>query len=142
MAKSPFDIFGTEPSLETLGVNIDFGSFYFKVARAGGANTSFREVIRSKLQPYQRAIELGEMDEKVADKLTAEAFAETVMLGWGSTEFGEGKIPGKDGKPIAYSVEAAKKLLTDLPELMKDLMAQAQKLSNFRAAAADADAKN
>lgn len=142
MSKSPYDIFGTDPSLEVTGIRIDYGSFYFQIARAGGENTKFRTIVREKMAPYQRAIELGEMDEKVALKVTGEAFAESVVLGWGSPEFGEGKVPGRDGKPVDFSVEACKQMFADLPEMLDDLMKQATKLANFRKAAAADDAGN
>jgi hypothetical protein len=145
MAKSPYDVFETDESLEREGIIVDYGDFYFKVARAGGANTKFREHVRAKLAPYQRAIELGEMSEELAQRLTGESFAETVVITWGVTVNGkrkDGAIPGRDGKPVAFSVEACKQLFRDLPAQLDDLMSQSTKLANFRKVNAKDDAGN
>lgn len=147
MSASPFDVFSTEPSLEVTGIIIDYGRFYFKIARAGGSNAAFAKAMRDKFAPYTRAIELGEMDTKIGDRLTAEAFAETIVLGWGYVDDAgkkhDGTILGKDGKEqIKFSVDAAKRLFADLPELFKDLLKEAQKLANFRRTDVEVAAKN
>ena len=153
--KSPFDVFGTEPTLEQTGIRIDYGSYYFLIGRAGGANTKFSDAVRAKFRPYQRALDLGEMDDKVSNRLTAEAFAETVVLGWGTPDpieggtaeenegrFGAGLMIGQDGAAIPFSVDAVKAMLTALPDLTMDLIKESQKIANFRKVVASDDAKN
>jgi len=157
MAKSPFSVFGTEPTLEQTGIRIDYGSFYFHIARAGGTNAKFSEAVRAKFRPFQRAVDLGEMDEKVSNRLTAEAFAETVVLGWGTPapdptktdeenkedgRFGDGFMIGADGVAIPFSIDAVNTMLTSLPDLTMDLIKESQKIANFRKVVATDDAKN
>jgi len=139
---SPYALFETDKKVEQEGVRIDYGPFYFQVARAGGSNTRFRDVLRQRLAPHKRAMATETMSEDLADKITLDVFAETVVLGWGSVEFGEGKIAGRDGKPIDFGPEAVKQLFKDLPDLARDVMAQAQSVGLFRAVVAEVDAGN
>jgi len=146
---SPFAQFETDPELERSGLRIDYGKFYFQIARAGGANTRFRDVLRAKMEPHRRALATETMDDELADKLAIEAFAETTVLGWGHTvkEDGvevdhRGKIVWRDGSLRDYSVEAVKELFSLLPDLARDVMGQAQRTALFRRSLAEIDAKN
>lgn len=139
---SPYALFETDKSIEQAGVRIDYGPFYFQVARAGGANTRFRDTLRNRMAPHKRALATETMSDDLADKISTEVFAETVVLGWGSVEFGEGKIAGRDGKAVPFSSDAVKQLFKDLPDLARDVMQQAQTTALFRTAIAEVDAKN
>lgn len=142
---NPWAMFQTNAVAEQKGIRIDYGAFYFTVARAGGSNDKFKAKVRELMRPYERAIELGEMDDKVASKLAAEAFAETVVLGWGSVVDGkdvEGVLTKPNGDKVEFSVDAVKDLFAELPELFTDLMQQANKPQNFRRVAQEVDAKN
>jgi hypothetical protein len=141
-ANSPYAMFETDDGVEQAGVLIEYGPFYFRVARAGGSNTRYRDQLRDRLRPHRRALATETMNEDLANRIIRDVFAETVVLGWGSEEHGEGKIAGRDGKPIDFSVEAVKALFKDLPELAGDVMDQATKFNNFRAVIAEIDAKN
>lgn len=141
-AASPYAMFETDKKVEQEGVRIDYGPFYFQVARAGGANTRFRDVLRSRMAPHKRALATETMSDDLADKISIDVFAETVVLGWGSEEFGEGRIAGRDGEPIDFGTDAVKQLFKDLPDLARDIMQQAQSAALFRAAIADLDAGN
>lgn len=139
---SIYDLFETDKDIEQKGVRLDYGPMYFQVARAGGANTRFRDVLRQRLQPHKRAMATETMSDELADRIGMDVFCETVVLGWGSPQFGDGKIAGKDGKPVEFSVEALKQLFKDLPDLARDVMAQAQSFALFRTVVADIDAGN
>ena len=139
---SPYAMFQTDEAVEQAGVTIEYGPFYFKVARAGGANNRYRDTLRERLRPHMRALNNGVMNDELANRIYRDVFAETVVLGWGSEAHGEGKIAGPDGKPIEFSADAVKQLFKDLPDLASDLMQQAQSFNNFRAAIAELDAKN
>jgi hypothetical protein len=145
LTKTAWDLFGTDKKLETAGIRIEYGSFYVVIARAGGDNTKFNELMRDKLRPYARAIELGEMDEDVATRLTGDAFAEAIVQTWGSIVDGDdvpGKFPRPDGSALDFSVDNVKLVFKELPEFLTDLMQQASKCANFRKLDARADAKN
>ena len=148
-ANSPFAMFETDAELERTGIRLDYGTFYFQVARAGGGNTRFRDNFRAKMAPHQRALATETMSDDLADRISVEAFAETVILGWGHTVKKDGvdvDVPGmivwRDGVLKAFSVEAVKELFKMLPDLARDVMAQAQKTALFRRSLAEADAGN
>jgi len=65
----------------------------------------------------------------------AEVYAETVLLGWTG-------VADENGTPLPFTKENCVKLLTDLPDLFRDIQEQAQRVANFRAADLEADAKN
>lgn len=140
--KTIFDLFETDTSVEQEGLRLDYGPVWFKVARAGGANTRYRDVLRQRMAPHKRALATETMSDELAEKIIKDVFAETVILDWGSPKFGEGKIEGKDGKPIDFSADAVKELFKTLPDLASDVMQQAQSVALFRKAVADIDAGN
>lgn len=146
---SPYALFETDKAVEQNGVRIDYGPFYFQVARAGGANTRFRDTLRARMAPHKRAVATETMSDDLADKISIDVFAETVVLGFGRTKIVEGKevdepgvITGRDGKDVLFTPEAVKQLFRDLPDLARDIMQQAQSVALFRSTIADIDAKN
>jgi hypothetical protein len=141
-AQSPYALFGTDQNMEKKGIVLDYGGFSIRIARAGGSNKSFAKALELKLKPYRRAMQTDTMDEAVADKLMKEAYAEQVVLGWASTAYGEGKIPGKDGQAVAFTKEACIQLFSDLPDLYADIREQAQRAVLFKSEETELDAKN
>lgn len=139
---SPYALFETDPTIEQAGIKLDYGKFYFQVARAGGANTRFRDVLRQRMAPHKRALATETMSEDLADKITLDVFAETVVLGWGSEKHGDGKMVARDGSALEFSQENVKQLFKDLPDLARDVMQQAQSTALFRAVVAEIDAGN
>jgi hypothetical protein len=148
MSKDLYDLFDTDPSLEAAGVRIYYGEdIYLDVARAGGNNKRFARRLEALMKPYRRNIQMDAMDEEVARGLLIQAFAETVVTGWGSKAQGDGKFPfrDKDSKETVYldfTVDNVKKVFTRLPNLFDDVRAQSATISLFRSEEAEADAKN
>lgn len=140
--KSPFDFFEMDEVRETDGVVIDYGPFWFKIGRLDRAGTPFARFMTEKMRPYTRAIQLGEMDAKVAEALTREGFAKHLVYAWGSKAFGDGKIAGKDKKPLDFSPENVEELFKQLPALFEDLLGEAKKADNFRKTRTEIDAGN
>lgn len=139
---NPFDMFGTDQDLEQRGVRIDYGAFWFQVARIDAPNSKFSVALRDRLKPYRRAIELGEMDEKVAERISTETFAETAVTAWGSTAHGDGKMVGRNNEALEFSSENVAMVLKGAPDLFKDLLVQARDLTHYRRIAAEEDAGN
>ena len=133
--------FQTDRHLETDGVDVVYGKnsagepITFRIARSGGANTEYRRVLDLKTKPYRRQLQNGTVDVAILEDLVLQTFAETVVLGWSGVEDAE-------GNPLAYSKEAALKLMQDLPELYQDLLEVSQRASTFRQEEREADAKN
>lgn len=133
---SIYDQFQTDAEHETKGIEIDYGDGgVFRIKRAGGANNEFAKALEARTRPYRRQIEMGTIDQKVADKLLIETFVDTVLITW------EG-VKDREGKDIKYSKEAAVKLFTDLPELFVDIREKAMNVANFLIGNVEDDAKN
>lgn len=129
-------MFATDKKAETeQGITLDYGSFKIRIVRAGGANRKYAETLNRKLKPYRRQLENDTIDGEVALKAMAEVYADTVIIGW------EG-ITGPDGQPLDYCRNNVIKLLTDLPDLFRDIQEQANKAALFRAQEREEEAKN
>jgi hypothetical protein len=114
------------------------------VARAGGSNDKFSKSLEVKYRPYRTQIDNETMDEKVAERLLAEAFAETIVMGWaGVSSLDVGLTQeGEELYEVKFSVENCVKLFTNLPEHFRDVRTQAMKFANYRRAELDFDIKN
>jgi hypothetical protein len=149
---SPYKLFGTKPDLEVAGIVIKYGDeAWFKIARSGGGNKRYLTQMTERLKPYRRQIQTETMDEKLADRIVMEVFVDTVLLDWGSyaperDAAGEAVIQpwieGPDGAHLPFNRENALKVLTDLPELFRELRAESERLANFVAVTKEEDAKN
>lgn len=139
---NPFAMFQTDEALEAAGVTIDYGAFWFKIARAGGGNKRFARILTAKMKPYRRLIQEDRMPEDMAQKLLHEAVANGIVLDWGSEAHGPGNMIGKDGEAIPFSESALVALFQALPDLFADLYQQANKVALFRAGEEETDAGN
>lgn len=138
---SLYNTFETDKSLERDGIVLDYGfnsknqPIQIRIARAGGANTKFAKVLEQKMKPYKRAIANDTMDNKVAEKLLVEAYADAVVLGWEGVE-------DREGSPLEYNRDNVVKVLTDLPDLFIDIQQQSQKSALYRAELREAEQGN
>ncbi len=138
---SLYKLFKTNENLETEGVWIEYGAnekgepVRIKIARAGGHNVEFAKALEKATRPYRRAIQTGTLDNKTADRLYKEVFADTVVLGWVN-------VDGPDGKPLEFTRENVLKLFEDLPDLFADLREQANNMALFRDETREADLGN
>ena len=134
--KGPYELFKTDEDIENKGVSLNYGNFKIVVARAGGSNKKYLNLLEAKLRPYRRQIQTGTLDQETDVRVLAEVYAETVVLGW------EG-VTNEDGESIPFTKPNIIKLLTELPDLFADLRAQANNVSLFRSEdAREEDAKN
>jgi hypothetical protein len=138
---SLYNTFETDKSLERDGIVLDYGfnsknqPVQIRIARAGGANTKFAKALEYKMKPYKRAIVNDTMDNKVAEKLLIETYAESVILGWEGVE-------DRQGNDLEFNKENVVKVLTDLPDLFLDIQQQSQKSALFRAELREAEQGN
>lgn len=125
--------FTTDKAIETKGKWVDVGPAKFLLARAGGSNTKFQKSIEAVMRPYQRLIQMDQLSEAEASKLTVKPFVETVLLGWENVrpavqdEDGEWQI----GEPIPYSKDKAVEILSSHPDLFRLLLSESTKIGNF-----------
>ena len=145
---SPYKMFSSDKDVEQQGVLVNYGDFRLRIARAGGNNHRFRRLLQAKMKPYRHQLVNDTMDDQVSEQVVREVYAEAVILGW------ETKVVGKDGKEawepwletpdgkLPYSVPSCIKVLTDLPDLFRDIQQVAGKVALFRKAEEESDAKN
>jgi hypothetical protein len=130
---SLYDIFETNSGAESEGIWVPVGPARFKLARAGGANENFIKTATKRLKPFAASFET--LPKKTADEIAIGIFVDAILLDW------EG-VADRSGASVPYSKEAAKKLLTELPNLYLTLRAESEKMSNFSQANLDAAAGN
>lgn len=128
--------FKTDKSIETTGIELQYDDgVYIKIARAGGANKRFQKTLERKARPYRRAIQTETFSPELAEEMLVEVYAESVILGWRG-------VKDEAGKKMEFSKENCIKLLTDLPDLFKDIQDQANKAALFRAVLQEDSSKN
>lgn len=137
----PFAIFETDEDLETKGINLDYGDFEITVARAGGSNSAYEKAILEVHKKHKYKLENGLFQGDEANRVLAEVYATTVVKGWRSKKFGEGKVENKDGTPLDFSVANVVGLLVALPALFADVRDRASKIADFRREQLEADVK-
>ncbi len=135
MSKGLYEIFETDCDLETKGLILKYGEIEVTIARAGGANRKFASVMEQKMRPYRSSINTGTMEETLAQKLLAEAYSESVILGWKG-------VKGRDGKAIPFNKTNVVKVLLDLPDFFNDIREQSERVANFTVGEASVDAKS
>lgn len=134
---SPFKQFATDENLEQQGIVLDYGDYAVKIKRAGGANQRFGKVLEAKQKPHRRQIQNETLNEDVAKRLLAEAYAEAVILNWGHRKTPDGEIewghmPDADGNLLPCTKPHVVETLVALPEWFADIREQASKVALFR----------
>lgn len=133
---SPYDLFSTSEKNEQEGVAIDYGSFAIIVKRASvSSNAEFKKEFRRLSRKKGHAIELGTVSEDSMLKDMIDIFAKTVIVGWRD-------VYDREGNELPFNYANCVKLLTDLPELFRDIQAQAMSFETFREAEIEEVSKN
>ena len=126
-------IFGTDRKAEDAGVWVDIGQgARVKVAR--DTSTRYRERLRDVLRPYRGSIVAGALSDEQAQKLFAKAAAGTLLLDWEGIE--------QDGRPLAFSIDAAEQLMADLPDFYRAVESFSKEAALFRETHEAAEQKN
>ncbi len=123
MTTNLHQLFATDAAAETEGVWIPVcEGIEVKIARMG--NEKFQKAYRRLCKPHRNLIRQGLLDSATEKRLLKEALAEGVLLDWRGLK--------QDGAPLAYSREAALKLLTELKDFADFVADEARRLDNFR----------
>lgn len=144
---SMYSNFGTNEDLEKGGVELDYGTFRVRIARAGGANKKFAKAMELKSRPHRRALEAGTMNEDVAMEILYEAYAETIIIGWSvpskdKEDVWVSAIEGSDGENITFNSENLVATFKALPELFLAIKDSAEQAATFRSDDLEQEAKN
>lgn len=132
----PYDLYETDPELESgKGVEIPYKGFSVTIHRAGGANRRYQKVLNEKMELVRNNATDGTLSDEDALRISAEVYAETIIIGWKN-------VKDRDGKPLKFSKENVVKVLTDLPDFFQDIQFKANSLAQFKKKRIEADAKN
>ena len=139
-----FKQFDTDTGLEKNGVKVEYVTgeeaegeepMYIMLARAGGSNLAYNNLLEHKLKPLQRRLRTDNVSSAELDKIYLEVYVKTVIKGWGNVRDEEMNL-------IPYSEKNVLDYLKRLPDLFEDIKSQAQKSSLYHKAEVEAIAKN
>lgn len=129
-------LFGTNPAAEVAGIWIDYAEgVSMKIARTGGANTEYASYLANQLLPHKFQLDRGTLPGEKFREILIGAFANCVLKDWKG-------VTDCKGKPVEFSVENAKKVLAEYPELFNDLQAHANNYRRFAQETLEETAKN
>ncbi len=133
---TPYDVYETDENLESgQGVEAEYPFGTFIINRAGGMNKKFSRVFNAKLKPHRRKYEQGVLEDDIQERILAETYAETVILGWKD-------VHDRNGKKLTFNVKNCVKLLLDLPDFFAELQNQANSFATFKADQENIEEKN
>lgn len=117
-----------DEELETkIGIEVDFGSgLFIRVLRAGGSNGKFGRAYARITKPYQRMMNANTLPEDTENRLYAELYADTVIVGW------RGMIDQESGEEIPFNREEVIAFLIAVPEAFSILRNSAESIDSFR----------
>jgi hypothetical protein len=132
---NPRKTFSLDKDRVTKGVRFELDGVGYTMAYAGKSNTRWLKTVDRVFKPHRHSIQLEALPKEKQDELSLEVFVESLLLSWdGMTD--------DDGNTVAFSKEAAKELLTDLPELYDNLSNLCAQAKHYRAGVIETDTKN
>ncbi len=125
MTTSVYDLFGASENAAENGKWFDFGpDLKVKIRRFKSKKS--RKVRENLEAPYKRVSKFGTtLPDDVQDEISTRHIAEGIVVDWKG-------VLDKEGKEIPYSVAAAVKLFTDLPEFRDAVAEISLGLDNYR----------
>lgn len=132
--------FKTSPGLEENGVDLQYGlsedgnPIRIKIRRASKSNKKFRQMMKKKMAPHTRALQLEAMDPDFAESILQEVYAHTIVVGWENVDIG--------GEIVPYSPENCIRFFEEYPDLWNDIQKQSTNLNIFREEVAEIHSKN
>lgn len=116
-------LFGTDKQKEEEGVEVDLGEG-IKVTVARANNKTYANALQKKFAQHRRQIRNRTLPDDVVERLTIEAMADGILLGWsGVTE---------NDQPVDYSRDNAIAMLTKYPDFRDTIADIAADAMNYR----------
>jgi hypothetical protein len=149
---SLYELYKTDSTVEKNGKELLFadGQIRVKLSRAGGANQKFEKILAANSKPFRRAIQAELLGNDKANELLMATYAEAVVNSWetltekedGTEEYVTGiQLEGVDElQPV--NKENILKVFKALPDLFKEMVDEANKITNYRTYEKEEDAKN
>lgn len=105
------------------GIWKSYGGAQFLIAYA--RNNQFVKTLNRLRKPYQKQIDKGTLDTKIADGIYCESMASGLLLDWKD-------VYDDTGDKIAYSKEIAKAALMNDPDFREFISEVSTELENYR----------
>ena len=121
-----YALYETDEKFEKDGIDLEVSDgVRFRIARSGGQNKKYQQILAKLMKPYQRQFDQGTLDNDKAGDIMQLAFIKGCLLGWQG-------VTDRKGDEMEFSEGNALKLFGDLPDLFAQLQEQAGKVSNYR----------
>lgn len=119
-------LYKTSSNFETDGIWMNISDdVAFKVRRFGGKNSDkVKRALATYHKPFARQIEKGLLDTDKESELVTRAFVESCVVDW------QGVVI--DGEEKDFSTDLAVSFFKELPDLLEEIMAQAQVADNYK----------
>jgi hypothetical protein len=143
-AVNPYDVFETDPDAEaSAGMRLAIPGGYLQLLRAGGRNEKFDPALAAKITAFrEKNPSIDKIPDQEDKRLMCEVYAETIVIGWGSDMFGDGKMPDRDGKPMPFTQKNVVQFFMDLDEIWIRTTRFVNNYENFRRAKLKETIKN
>lgn len=106
------------------------------VARSHSSNQLFMKAVAAVYTPeFNKRLANGDLSDSEAADANLEVMLQGTVMGWEN-------IYDRDGAPLMFTRENAKRVLSDLPEVVSRLRVFSAELNNYLKSAEDAAVKN
>lgn len=141
-------IFKTDDKKEVEGVRIEYPANedgtvpYFVIRRTSRSNKEYTKALERNMRPVQVQLRTKTLANEKADQLLMQSFIEGALVTWANIPNSDVTGSETDTGYAVYSIESAKKLFTNIPDLYADLTEQANEVVLFRNNDQEETAKN
>lgn len=145
-----WSVFGTDAKKEVDGVYVEYpGGIRVKLARAGGRNERYAKFHEIHMRPHRQAAKIpGGLSDKVQRSVIAKVYLDSVILSF-ETNLGSDENPNwqqiivlEDGSEVPANKETLTELFTRLPDLLLQIINDANDTMLYRKAELEDEAKN
>lgn len=137
-------MFETDTVVERDGVWVEYApGVEVRVARAGGSNKHFANIMQRLAKPHRRAIQTDSVDEDVLKNIFIKAYAQAIIVDWKG--FTKDLITHDDADAeteLEFNKDNVEAVLRAQPNLFQDIQKAADTISYFRAEVNEADSGN
>jgi len=145
-----WSVFGTDSHKEIHGVYVEYpGGIRVLLARAGGRNERYAKYHEIHMRPHRQAAKIpGGLSDKVQRDVIAKVYLDSVILKF-ETNVGTEEVPNwknvivlESGDEVQANKEELTNLFTRLPDLLLQIISDANDIQLYRKAELEDEAKN
>ena len=132
---SIYDLFETDPALEADGMWVAYTpDIQFRIRRSNCDES--QKVLKQLLAPYKSITRSGrDLPAGISSEVERQWVAQALLVDWRG-------VAGRDGVALGCTLENRLKMLTELPDLQREIANLAGEAETFRRQQLEDDAKN